>query len=502
MNKQFYIFGTLLFILCTQGLEMNALASRYGAQLKAIRFQPSLHNTQVILDLNTIPKDLRIQNHQNQGISATFKGELAPGLQANLKQLNLPNLQQVYWQKAGEEVQVYLKTQVADNTTYYPAHQPERIVFTIQNQVQGVIQTQQVAPGVTHTRLVRHSGRGPLNINVLEIDPKTPNLEIAPALASGKMAGKAKASTIAYNTRAIAAINGSFFKPDQGIPLGLLIINEELVAGPLFERVALGISSNAQLKMDRVGMRGNLIQGNTRVKLDNVNQPRTEKHQVVLYTSRWGATAPKVPSGGVQIQLLKGQITGVSTQQSLPIPKDGYVVSGPLTNNLRTLIEQAATPIQVGFYTTPDWSDVKHAISGGPFLLRSGQLYVDAAAQRFSFSGEGSYAPRSAAGITRSGKLLLVTVDGRQKSSVGTSLTEMAHIMKQLGAVDAMNLDGGSSTQMVVAGKLVNSPSVPNGVAVSNCLVVRQKMDITHQATKLNTEHLRGQLASRSNNIE
>jgi hypothetical protein len=254
--------------------------------------------------------------------------------------------------------------------------------------------------------------------------------------------------------------------------------------------------------MDRVGMRGNLIQGNTRVKLDNVNQPRTEKHQVVLYTSRWGATAPKVPSGGVQIQLLKGQITGVSTQQSLPIPKDGYVVSGPLTNNLRTLIEQAATPIQVGFYTTPDWSDVKHAISGGPFLLRSGQLYVDAAAQRFSFSGEGSYAPRSAAGITRSGKLLLVTVDGRQKSSVGTSLTEMAHIMKQLGAVDAMNLDGGSSTQMVVAGKLVNSPSVPNGVAVSNCLVVRQKMDITHQATKLNTEHLRGQLASRSNNIE
>ena len=81
-------------------------------------------------------------------------------------------------------------------------------------------------------------------------------------------------------------------------------------------------------------------------------------------------------------------------------------------------------------------------------------------------------------------KLLMVTVDGRQQAvSVGVSLTEMAHIMAQLGSVEAMNLDGGSSTQMVVAGRLVNSPSVALGARVSNCLIVRTARDyITSQA--------------------
>jgi exopolysaccharide biosynthesis protein len=458
---------------------MEAMASRFGPQLKGVRVAPAAQGTQVILDLSSIPEDLKIQSANENGLTATFTGELAPGIKPEVKRFAEPNLQQVYWEKSGNKVQVFLKMKLADATTYYPLRKPDRLVFNVRNSFSGVLRNAEVTPGVKHTKLYQSTGRGPILINVLEVDPKNPAIEVMPALANGRMVGKARAATITQRNNAIAGINGSFFKPDQGIPLGLLIINEELVSGPLYERVALGITARQDLRMGRVGMHGELIQGGRHVKLDNVNQPRTAASQVVLYTSRWGSTAPKVPQNGIQIQLQRGQITAVSTEQSLPIPSDGYVVSGPYTEALAQMVRTAGQePVAVNFYTLPDWSDVKHAISGGPYLVRNGQIYVDAQAQRFHFRGEGQYAPRSAVGITGDGKLLLVTVDGRQKGiSVGVSLNEMARLMRQFGAVEAMNLDGGSSTQMVVEGRLVNSPSVANGVAVSNCLIIRHNTE-------------------------
>jgi len=64
------------------------------------------------------------------------------------------------------------------------------------------------------------------------------------------------------------------------------------------------------------------------------------------------------------------------------------------------------------------------------------------------------------AGIDARGRLLLVTVDGRQPGvSEGVTLVEGARLMRSLGAVDALNLDGGGSSAMVVAGAVVNKPS-------------------------------------------
>lgn len=80
--------------------------------------------------------------------------------------------------------------------------------------------------------------------------------------------------------------------------------------------------------------------------------------------------------------------------------------------------------------------------------------------------------PRSAIGRSADGKTMLVTVDGRQGISKGVSLPELSAIMKRLGAVDAINLDGGGSTTLSYRGSVINSPSggiqrtVANGVLV------------------------------------
>src|SRR5204863_6510805 len=87
--------------------------------------------------------------------------------------------------------------------------------------------------------------------------------------------------------------------------------------------------------------------------------------------------------------------------------------------------------------------------------------------------------PRTAIGITATGKILLVCVDGRSSKSVGMTLYGLTKYMASLGAVYAMNLDGGGSTTMWIKGMgVVNNPTDYSGErAVSNALVVLPGID-------------------------
>ena len=69
--------------------------------------------------------------------------------------------------------------------------------------------------------------------------------------------------------------------------------------------------------------------------------------------------------------------------------------------------------------------------------------------------------------------LYLLTVDGRSKQSVGVTLTDLAELMKRVGAWQAMNFDGGGSTTMVIEGALVNKPTDATGEReVGNALLL------------------------------
>lgn len=67
--------------------------------------------------------------------------------------------------------------------------------------------------------------------------------------------------------------------------------------------------------------------------------------------------------------------------------------------------------------------------------------------------------PRTAVGRRTDGTVLLVVADGRNQEAAGLSMRELQQVMAALGCVDAINLDGGGSTTMVVHGEVVNHPS-------------------------------------------
>jgi exopolysaccharide biosynthesis protein len=104
--------------------------------------------------------------------------------------------------------------------------------------------------------------------------------------------------------------------------------------------------------------------------------------------------------------------------------------------------------------------------------LRDGRVAITAAAEGFHWPERPEFYyrfgvrrnPRTLAGVRADGTLLLVTVDGRRPGwSVGASFAEEAAIMQALGAVDAVNLDGGGSTTMTIGASLVNRPSDATG---------------------------------------
>ncbi|RJE72948.1 hypothetical protein BGP76_03090 [Reichenbachiella sp. MSK19-1] len=99
------------------------------------------------------------------------------------------------------------------------------------------------------------------------------------------------------------------------------------------------------------------------------------------------------------------------------------------------------------------------AVGGGPILLKNNELITDYGPEMFQSDITTSKAPRTAIGYTADNKVIMVVVDGRQTHSKGVTLPYLAKIMKGLGCVDAMNLDGGGSSVMAANKEVINQPS-------------------------------------------
>ena len=323
--------------------------------------------------------------------------------------------------------------------------------------------------GIKHIKLTKYYDGKPVRINVVEIDKKlAKDYTLTPALASDTLHSRKTISTIAKNTNSIVALNGTFFKPQTGVPLGTLMINEKMYTGPIYNRVAMGIFDDGY-DIARVEINAKLKTQKEEITVDNINQPRMLATYVLAYTPDWGKTAPPSPKYGVQIQVTGNYVTAITTS-TLSIPENGYVIVGPETEFKNIKL---GDKIQLDIKTNPEWKNVKHIISGGPYLVKNGEVFVDMTAEKLNSIGGKN--PRSAIGYTKDGNLILVAVDGREGSSVGMTLIQLANFMQTLGCEGAMNLDGGGSTVMYVNGKIVNNPQQKGGIPISNAIVLSRK---------------------------
>ena len=95
---------------------------------------------------------------------------------------------------------------------------------------------------------------------------------------------------------------------------------------------------------------------------------------------------------------------------------------------------------------------LRDAVEFGPFLIINGKSAF--------VKGNGGWgiAPRTAIGQREDGIVLFLVINGRIPSSIGADMLDLTEIMENYGAINAANMDGGSSTELVIKNKIVNTP--------------------------------------------
>ncbi|HDR04391.1 MAG TPA: T9SS type A sorting domain-containing protein [Candidatus Marinimicrobia bacterium] len=127
------------------------------------------------------------------------------------------------------------------------------------------------------------------------------------------------------------------------------------------------------------------------------------------------------------------------------------------------------------------YTDLLLGIGGGPVLIKDGVKNITYNQEMFWGSGVGltNQDPRTAIAYTDDGRIFLLVADGRRDSySVGLSLDEVADLFLEKGAVEAINLDGGGSSQMAVPGAFINSPSENRAVPSILAIVYRDSLQL------------------------
>jgi hypothetical protein len=336
------------------------------------------------------------------------------------------------------------------------------------------LQSWQVVPGVSFEQFRITDARGPIRGQLMRIDPATPGLKIDYA-GRRHVASTGPLLDTVLDDGAIAGVNGDFFDIcDTGAPLG---IGRSRKGGVRHGRQE---GWNTSFYVDKAGLphigqlvtKARIVQ-HPRLDITNVNSPSVAKGGIGLYTRKWGALHRyRVVDGRkkhVRMVVIRGGRVLTNTRKFPRYLKvTGQVLvargRGPVSE-LRQLTQRKRITTRVGLSEHP-----KVAITGNTRMLLAGR--------RLSVNDVEMH-PRTAVGIDRdTGQVLLLVIDGRQDFSRGYTMVELANLMKEFGAEDALNLDGGGSSTMVgltPAGTVdvLNSPSdgsqrsVPNGLELS-----------------------------------
>jgi len=354
-----------------------------------------------------------------------------------------------------------------------------------------------VAPGIqyfTSTDRTLVDEAGPIALYLLKLDAR--RVKLTDTLARGEVLGMDTVSAIAARHQAIAAINGGFFNRANGEPVGTLKVNGELVSdSPVIRGVVLirsPASGATSLEFDQVSVRMTAsftVGARTwRVPIDGVDTTR-ERGKVMLYTPLYHADTDTA-SAGTEWALDGQPLHVVSMRRNAghtPIPRRGAVLSyGGL--DLPDSLAALAIDVRVTLSTSwtvlngmpPGQLDRAESIVDGAGLLRLRGRTMTNWATGESLNPDSFINmrhPRTMIGVDAAGAIWMAAIDGRQPDrSIGMTLPDMARLAERLGLRDALNLDGGGSTTMVVNGRIVNKPSDPTGPRqVNDAILVNER---------------------------
>jgi hypothetical protein len=311
----------------------------------------------------------------------------------------------------------------------------------------------------------------------LEINPRTTGLKLKPIVSnSNASVGTAPLIQIAQQSLAVAAINAGYFNRNNRLPLGALRRDNQWLSGPILNRGAIAWNDAGQFYLGRLALTETLTAANNlRWPILFLNSGYVQRG-ISRYTPAWGATYTPLTDNEIILVVQQNQITnqlpgGKAGATNLAIPPDGYLLT--LRGNAVSSAAQLpiGTTVNITSTATPaDFNRYPHIVAAGPLLVQNRQIVLDAKSEAFGNAFISAKAIRSGICTTNTGNLMIAAVHNRA-GGAGPTLAEHARLMQLLGCVDALNLDGGSSTSLYLGGQLLDrSPStaarVHNGIGI------------------------------------
>ncbi|UOY91135.1 phosphodiester glycosidase family protein [Ectobacillus sp. JY-23] len=386
-----------------------------------------------------------------------------------------------------------------------------------------ILKQEMLSQGIVHTekQITNFKSESGVKqrINIIEADLQNPNVKMMTSkaldavVAMDSVPSQAKREMFKGHD-VVAATNADMFSMTTGINMttqikdGNLLINncdaEAIRKFPVF-----GIDATNKPFIDSVSVEGTLTAGSETIQLDMMNRNENSDNKIVAYNQllnqkkklTYNTNIPYLANGAMAVvrgvknatHLKAGDIYGGTIEnvydkmEQIDIPEDAIVIAG-----YGSKADWIRTHLKAGNKLSFQWNiykgenrqlanGVQEATGSHSWIVQNGtEVSTDKLIADYGQSFVTQRNARTAIGITKDHKVIAVTIDkgsAQFADSTGVSLPELATIMKEAGAVAAVNLDGGGSTEMVTRLKgtstlvTANHPSDGNSRPVTNALL-------------------------------
>ena len=429
------------------------LPASVRAQVTGMRVGSGAARIRIVLDLDSPAKlkDHSTQDRMSLDIDTAAKSSIR-------RQLNDASVSDVVLEKTGKKsarLQVSLKKPAQHKVLVLK--NPNRIVIDVYR-IQIIKISKDLGKGLQYTFWQDDMGGLPVRLYVLSLAPDS-GYYLKPFPGAVHANGRGRLSRAAAAAGARAAVNACYFDTD-GWVIGNCKWNDRYYGVESSPRSAFVVDREGKPSVQKdLAYQGTvtLPDGKTLTVL-GMNRQRIT-NDLVLFNGNYGK-GTRTNEHGREIRIRQGRAVEIATKGNMTLDNSSIVLSGRGVNADALARVRKGDRVAVNQTLGSRKADEARLVVGaGPLLLENGQINVRIREEAIAPDIAFGRAPRTGAGVTADGTVLLMVVDGRSQHSAGMTLKEFAQYLKRFGAVSAVNFDGGGSSEMVLDGRVMNRPS-------------------------------------------
>ena len=429
------------------------LHSSAQAQITGMRVGSGAARIRIVLDLDSPAKfkESSTQKEITLEINTAVKNKLR-------RVLNDASVADVTVENSGKKkARLHISLKKPAQHKVLLLKKPDRLVIDVYR-IQIIKVSKDLGKGLQYTFWQDDMGGLPVRLYVLSLAPDS-GYYLKPFPGAVRTNGRGRLLRATAATGARAAVNACYFDTD-GWVIGNCKWNDTFYGVELSPRSAFVVDREGKPSVQKdLAYQGTVtLPGGRILTILGMNRQRITD-DLVLFSRNYGS-GTRTNEHGREIRIRQGRAAEISIKGNMALDSNSVVLSGHGVN------ADALARVKQGDRVTVNQTlgsrladEARLVVGAGPLLLEKGLINVRIREETIAPDIAFGRAPRTGAGVTADGTVLLMVVDGRSQHSAGMTLKEFAQYLKRFGAVSAVNFDGGGSSEMVLDGKIMNRPS-------------------------------------------